>query len=387
MIPAIDRQGPKVALVKTNRRRDGAAEALALLSDEIAAIAHDEVVIKPNLVSHRNQLASTHVDILSATVDFLLAAGARTITIAEGASDASEGFEAFGYRDVLRGLPVRFFDVNRDETEWDEIELRGIDGSTRVARISRTLARARSRVSLALCKTHVNTLVTFSLKNMLSCIHPEDRTMMHGYAPGRSAWTGWRGAAVKFLKGDDLAVRATTRLLGRLKRIKFRLEGKDRSTNPRPLSAADAAFLRSSATLGSNLVALSRRVKPHFSVVDGFIAMHREGPRHGTPYPLGAMIAGNDAVAVDAVAAAVMGFDPFSIDHIAKIHNEGLGSADLEAIEIVGDSLATVRRELVPHSHAAILGRIGEVEPIANLVPAPHFERSIDRVDAHRSNS
>lgn len=386
MIPAPDRAAPKVALVKTNRRRDGVAEALALLSDEIAAIAHGEVVIKPNLVSHRNQLASTHVDTLSATVDRFLAAGARSITIAEGASDASEGFTAFGYRDVLRGLPVRFFDVNRDETEWDEIELRGIDGSTRIARISRTLARAQTRVSLALCKTHVNTVATFSLKNMLSCIHPDDRTMMHGYAPGRAAWTGWRGAAVRFLKGDDLAVRSTTRLLGRLKRIKFRLEGKDRTTNPKPLSAADAAFLRSSAALGSNLAALSRRVKPHFAVVDGFIAMHREGPRHGTPYPLGAIVAGRDSVAVDAVAAAVMGFDPFSIDHIVKIHYEGLGTADLDAIEIVGDPLSTVRRPLVHHSHFTILRRIGEVAPIATPIPAPHFERSIDRADSIKSN-
>ena len=45
------------------------------------------------------------------------------MTVAEGASDATAGFERFGYRRECWGRPVEFFDINRDETDWEPLEL------------------------------------------------------------------------------------------------------------------------------------------------------------------------------------------------------------------------------------------------------------------------
>jgi uncharacterized protein (DUF362 family) len=106
--------------------------------------------------------------------------------------------------------------------------------------------------------------------------------------------------------------------------------------------------------MNRNLVALSKRTRPHISVVDGFVAMHREGPRHGTPVRLGTVIAGTDAVAVDAVAAAIMGFDPLQVGYLRYAQAAGLGVADLAAIAVLGDPIAAVRRRLVPHSNHAV---------------------------------
>jgi len=344
----------KVAVVRGDNRRGAAAQALALIADDLRACVTPETLIKPNLVSHRYQLPSTHADILSATFDALMAAGATQLTVAEGASDATAGFDRFGFRREAFGRPVRFLDLNRDEHEWVPLPLGGVDGSQREARLSRTIAEAGCRVSLALAKTHVTAMATFSLKNMLSSIHPDDRIMMHGYASGGNGYRGWKKWVVNFLKQDNLVVNRLTRLMGRIKNARTTLRAWGGKGDFEHLSPADLAYLRSVEAMNRNLVALNARVKPHLSVIDAFTAMHREGPKHGTPVHLGTVIAGTDAVAADAVAAALMGFDPLSIGYLRYAQEAGLGQADLSRIQIVGDPLSSVRKTLVPHSNHAV---------------------------------
>ncbi len=307
-----------VAIVRGTSRRGAMAEALALIFEQVRDRVMPNVLIKPNLVSHKVQLPSTHPDILSATLDVLFAAGAKQATIAEGASDATAGFRQFGYDRVTWGRPVSYFDINRDETEWRPLELTGVDGRPLIARLSQTVASADCRVSLGLAKTHVTSIVTLSLKNMLSSIHPADRIMMHGHAGGGNGYTGWKRMAVEFLRGDTPVVAALTRTMGRARNVRNSLRViAERGADPfEHLKPAELAYLRSVAAMNRNLVALSRQVMPHISVIDGWCGMHREGPRHGTPLKLGVAIAGTDAVAVDAVATAVMGFDPFQIGYL-----------------------------------------------------------------------
>ena len=133
----------------------------------------------------------------------MLAAGAGRVVVAEGASDASAGFDRFGFRRETFGRPVEFLDLNRDETDWDRLELPAVDGSPLVARVSRTVASRPAGSRSRLMKTHVTSMVTFSLKNMLSSIHPDDRIMMHGHAGGGNGYRGWKRLVVEFLKGDQ----------------------------------------------------------------------------------------------------------------------------------------------------------------------------------------
>ena len=124
--------------------------------------------------------------------------------------------------------------------------------------------------------------------------------------------------------------------------------------------------------MNRNLVALARRARPHVGVVDGFVGMHREGPRHGTPIRLGTVIAGTDPVAVDAVAATVMGFEPLRIGYLHYAHAAGLGVADLGAITILGDPIAEVRRRFVPHSNHAVQRHWSRLAA-STAAPPPHF--------------
>jgi hypothetical protein len=51
-------------------------------------------------------------------------------------------------------------------------------------------------------------------------------------------------------------------------------------------------------------------------------------------------LASADQVAIDAVAAKLMGFDPLAIDYIRLAHERGLGVGDPDEIELVGDDVS-----------------------------------------------
>jgi uncharacterized protein (DUF362 family) len=77
-----------------------------------------------------------------------------------------------------------------------------------------------------------------------------------------------------------------------------------------------------------------------FAVMDGTFAGDGPGPRCLVPYTKNVILASADQVAIDAVAARLMGFDPMSLKYIRLAHDAGLGCGDPRAIEIVGDQEA-----------------------------------------------
>jgi uncharacterized protein (DUF362 family) len=77
-----------------------------------------------------------------------------------------------------------------------------------------------------------------------------------------------------------------------------------------------------------------------FAVMDGTTAGNGPGPRTMIPVTKNWMLASSDQVAIDAVAAKMMGFDPMSLEFLAVAHSDGLGTADPRDIEIVGDDVS-----------------------------------------------
>jgi uncharacterized protein (DUF362 family) len=74
-----------------------------------------------------------------------------------------------------------------------------------------------------------------------------------------------------------------------------------------------------------------------FAVMDGTFAGDGPGPRCMAPYVKNVLLASADQVAIDAVAAKLMGFDPMQMKYIRMAHDLGLGCGDPREIEIVGD--------------------------------------------------
>jgi uncharacterized protein (DUF362 family) len=75
-----------------------------------------------------------------------------------------------------------------------------------------------------------------------------------------------------------------------------------------------------------------------FAVMDGTTAGNGPGPRTMYPEIKDVILASGDQVAIDAVAAKLMGFDPLSIDYIRLAHEAGLGVGDPRDIDLVGDT-------------------------------------------------
>ncbi|MBI1388319.1 MAG: DUF362 domain-containing protein [bacterium] len=74
-----------------------------------------------------------------------------------------------------------------------------------------------------------------------------------------------------------------------------------------------------------------------FAVMDGTFAGDGPGPRCMIPHVKNVILASADQVAIDAVAAKLMGFDPMQIKFIRIAHEMGLGCGDPNEIELVGD--------------------------------------------------
>ena len=92
-----------------------------------------------------------------------------------------------------------------------------------------------------------------------------------------------------------------------------------------------------------DLLTIQKEIHPGlFAVMDGTIAGDGPGPRAMRPQVKNVILASGDMVAIDAVAAKMMGFDPLQIDFIRLAHERGLGVGDPAKIEVVGVDVSDV---------------------------------------------
>ncbi|NUQ76021.1 MAG: DUF362 domain-containing protein [Polyangiaceae bacterium] len=90
-----------------------------------------------------------------------------------------------------------------------------------------------------------------------------------------------------------------------------------------------------------DLLAIQKEIHPGlFAIMDGTTAGNGPGPRTMFPVVKDYMLASADQVAIDAVAAKMMGFDPLSLEYIRVAHDDGLGVGDVRDIEIVGADIS-----------------------------------------------
>jgi uncharacterized protein (DUF362 family) len=109
-----------------------------------------------------------------------------------------------------------------------------------------------------------------------------------------------------------------------------------------------------------------------FAVMDGTTAGNGPGPRTMFPVVKDVMLASADQVAIDAVAARMMGFDPMSIPYLRMAHEDGLGVADPAGIEVVGDVAVAEERWgfAVGDNGASLVGDVmwfGPLKPLQKL--------------------
>jgi uncharacterized protein (DUF362 family) len=89
-----------------------------------------------------------------------------------------------------------------------------------------------------------------------------------------------------------------------------------------------------------DLLAIQKEIHPGIlTVMDATLCGNGPGPRTMLPVEKGLMLASADSVAIDAVAAKIMGFDPMTLDYIRLAHEDGLGMGRIDEIEVVGEDI------------------------------------------------
>ncbi len=106
--------------------------------------------------------------------------------------------------------------------------------------------------------------------------------------------------------------------------------------------------------LDAALADINSVVRPCFAMMDATVGLEGNSPKSGMPKVVNRMLASGDCVALDAVAAKIMGFDPAAIKHLSECVAAGLGTADLSRITVVGDDDLSLNLQFVPAQHNAV---------------------------------
>ena len=281
----------------------------------------DRVAIKVNLTggSHFQPPAGvsavesyfTHPEVVRALGELLRDAGAGEIFIVEAIYDP-ESYAREGYVDVAGAIGATLLDLNSPHPYADFASTPVGNGALVYDSFvfNRILEEVDVFVSVAKMKCHCSCGVTHSLKNLVGLV-----PMAH-YRLQEDHW--WRSA----FHGHD--------------------ETETRTMLPR------------------TIVDLNRARPIDLAVIDGIkTAEGGEAPREGFAQVMpGVLITSKDPVAADAVATAVMGFDPtteypavpflHSDNHLNLAAAAGLGVNHLEGIAIAGVDIGDVRYAFAP---------------------------------------
>jgi len=293
----------RVGLARREDRRQNIYRALDLVRADVIPKLRDQVMLKPNFLSNKNQLASSHVDAIRGMIDFLLTTPnpPKEILVAEGGNEdySGEAFKNFGYHALLDEyhLPIRLIDLNQ-ETNWVEAPILLADGSSATVRMPKTVLDCPCKISVAIAKTHDVCVVTLALKNMImGTLHMQDRVKMHGFN-----------------------------------------------------SHAERTLPAEAKTLNINLLRIARYLTPDIAVIDGTRGLQGDGPVGDDAVEgFGIAAAGTDVYAADAVMAKAMGFEPLDLGLLHYAHELGFGVADLKQIDVLETPIAAVRKTFKPH--------------------------------------
>ncbi len=88
-------------------------------------------------------------------------------------------------------------------------------------------------------------------------------------------------------------------------------------------------------------------LRPPLSIVDAIYCQEGLGPIFGKPVEMDLIVAGPDAVAVDAVCGYITGFGPEEVPITLEATRRGSGVAERGDIEILGESIESVHRRFM----------------------------------------
>lgn len=237
----------------------------------------DKVLVKPNLLSAREpeRAVTTHPSLVQAVVEQVQQLGA-TAVIGDSPGGVEKGIERLWENTGMAQVS------EATGAELLSFEKTGVVNrkvtSGRIYWVAKPSVECDVIVSLPKLKTHSLCLMTCAVKNMF------------GVIPG-------------FRKGEY------------------------HKQAPKPKAFAEI------------IVDVYSVARPQINLVDAVVCMEGDGAASGDPRYLGILMASEDAVAIDAICASLMGLKPEDVEITAEAASRGLGEISLDRIEVVGEDL------------------------------------------------
>ena len=277
---------PRVALVRGDDRQKNIRNALEWIAADID-LKGRRPILKVNFVSTYKPLSATHPDAVRPIVEFLHDRGHKNIGIAEGATvgTTSRGFREYGYDVLAKEYGLELIDLNEPES-WKVVFVLHPDMKPHPVKIASPMVDPNHYIiSVTRPKSHLQVGVTLTAKNVImGSIMIMDKNRMH------------------------------------------------------PSEAANRV-------LDYNLFTVMQHLHIDLGVIDGFEGMEGNGPLNGEPVDHRVAVAGTDFLAVDRVGAEIMGADFDDIRYLNYLWDWGFGEADLDKIQIMGETIENCRRE------------------------------------------
>jgi uncharacterized protein (DUF362 family)/Pyruvate/2-oxoacid:ferredoxin oxidoreductase delta subunit len=96
-------------------------------------------------------------------------------------------------------------------------------------------------------------------------------------------------------------------------------------------------------------------VRPELTIMDAVVALEGDGPStKGAPVKMGALLAGTDAVALDAVASALLGLREGDVPTTAAALRRGLG-VGIDSTDVVGESVESMKADGFRHASSRLI--------------------------------
>jgi uncharacterized protein (DUF362 family) len=278
-----------VAVIHGDERRENVRRAFELVLPAVLEKlkAAPNMLVKPNLVHHENQLASTHVDAVRGVLDVVRAHTQAPVTVGDASYHGTKtAFRNFGYELLPTEYPnVELFDLNDDTTVMGWYVKR--DGTKGTMGISKRVAEAGFTIDLAVMKTHRDVGVSLAVKNWtIGTWVAQPRNGARG-----RYWPRW-------------------------------------------------PFLHEQGAWAHNMTIaeLLGQLKPSVGIIDAFLAMEGDGPTRGHAVERKLALAGTDVLALDTVGCRLMGIDPNDIGCLVFAKEKGYGAGDESAIQLAGET-------------------------------------------------